>query len=155
MQLRLTKEGRAVRNTLLKAALWTTCATIVLRGCIGALSDVGRRSTGQPSEAVAQPAPAQEPDPYAAWKDAPFGTTLTGPWHNTSGQTYIVYINGVRTIVLNGETVTISGVVVYDRRYKCKALRLESEDDSGKPKRIYTFLSKPTPASFWDCTPDE
>jgi hypothetical protein len=154
MHFKLTPAGRRVRNTLLKGFFGTTCAILVLRGCIDALSDAGRRSSVT-DQATVQPAPSQKPDPFAPWRDIPIGATISGPWRNTSGQTYIVYINGKRTVVLDGDLVTISGVVVYDRRYKCKALRLESEDSAGKPKRLYIFLSKPTPASFFDCTPDE
>jgi hypothetical protein len=157
MHLRLTKEGRNARNTVLKVALWTTGATIVVRGCVGACNDAAMRSVAaqQASQAAAQPAQTTDPQASYPWAHVPLGSTLSGPWHNTSGEATVLYIDGVRTIILDGDLVTITGVVVYDRRYKCKALRVESQDSSGKLKPVYFPLSKPTPASFWDCTPEE
>jgi hypothetical protein len=154
MHFKLTPAGRRVRNTLLKGFFGTTCAILVLRGCIDALSDAGRRSTVT-DQATVQPAPSPEPDPFAPWKDIPIGATISGPWRNNSAEPVVLHFGGKRTVVFSGEIATIQGVVVYDRRLKCKALRLLSEDDKGYEKRLYIPLSKPTPASFWDCTPDE
>jgi hypothetical protein len=40
MRLQLTDEGRKVRKTLVKAALWITGVLVVLRGCVGACRDM-------------------------------------------------------------------------------------------------------------------
>jgi hypothetical protein len=154
---RLTKESRTLFMTVLKPAIWTIAAIIVLRGCISALNGDDATSVGntRPPGVAAQSGPTQESENAYPWANAPLGSTLSGPWHNTTGQTTILYIDGVRTTVFNGDLVTVSGVVVYDRRYKCKALRVEGEDSAGRSKPVYFFLSKPTPASFFDCTPEE
>jgi hypothetical protein len=154
MHYRLTKQGRSVRNTVLKTVLWTICASIVVRGCIGALSDAGRQSTDQPSEAVAQSATTNVPAASYPFADAPLGSTVTGQMRNTSGGPQAFYIDGVRTVVPNGGTIILSGIVMYNKRHKCKAIRVDGEM-WGIRKILYVPLTPPMPASFWDCTPDE
>jgi hypothetical protein len=157
MAVRLTKEGRAFRNTTLKIAGWTFGALVVLRGCVSALNDsrTPPATPQQTSAAEAQPASTNGPDTSYPWENTPLGTTLTLTTRNASRSSMIVYINGERTVVLGGEAVTVTGVVVFNRRHKCKALRLESEDNWGHRVHVYVMLSEPTPASFFDCTPDE
>ena len=154
MHYRLTKEGRAVRNTLLKAVLWTAGAMVVVHGCIDALQGAGTSSVGQQPQAVAQPAATNPPGPSYPFADAPLGSTVNGESRNTSGLPEVFYIDGVRTVVPDGGTIRLSGIVMYNKRYKCKAFRVDSEM-WGIRKTRYIALSPPTPASFWDCTPDE
>jgi hypothetical protein len=130
---------------------------IAIRGCVGAIhSALNSGPTPEGLQTLSQ---------YNALRNTPkddypnahaaLGSTLSISWLNTNGQAYVVYINGARRVVLNGDQVTVTGTVVFDRRYKCLALRVEGEGSPGKLAPMYFPLSQPTPASFWDCTPDE
>jgi len=155
--LRLTAKGRASLKVTLKADAWSAGAIIVLRQCAGAFRRTETPSwvaPHPPEAAVQTDAVNQNTYPWP-WADIPLGNSLRVPWRNTTGAPTVLYIDGVRTVVCNGDLVTISGIVVYDRRYKCKALRVMGEDSWGNPKRFYFPMTEPTTPSFFDCMPDE
>lgn len=86
------------------------------------------------------------PDPLSDpsfWrnKEAVAGSTVSAPWRNTTGETIILILNGVRTPVENGTTVVVSGRVAWNDSQRCKVMQVEGEGFMGR--KVYEFPLSP------------
>lgn len=138
---RLFTDGRYYFNAV---------ATQDLQGSLSMRIETASTSASNNSANNSRYRPTTDDDARYPLRNAELGSTLTVPWQNTSGSASVLYIDGTRTLVRNGDRVEVTGTVIYDKRHKCKVLKVRGENGP-----VYFPLSPPTDASFFDCTPIE
>lgn len=74
---------------------------------------------------------------------APYGSTPTASWRNSSSVPRVFFVDGARTVVNPGESAQLKGIVEWREEDRCKVLAVDGEDELGFRTKYYFPLSPP------------